>query len=229
MDTAAVIENLDLIICSDTAIPHLAGALNAPVWTALSRVPDWRWLIDGEDSPWYPSMRLFRQSRHGDWESVFRRMVAELAMLVSATLGTRPIAVEIAPGELLDKLTILEIKSERIADAAKRANVRLELDSLTAARNAGIRESAELDELVRQLKAVNEALWDIEDEIRGCEREQDFGPRFIELAHSVYRQNDLRAAVKRQINELLGSKLIEEKDYAPYELAAGAPADNREE
>lgn len=228
-DTAAVIENLDLVICSDTAIPHLAGALNAPVWTALSRVPDWRWLIDGEDSPWYPSMRLFRQPRHGDWESVFRRMAAELEKLVGASAGARPITVEIAPGELLDKLTILVIKSERIADPAKRANVKLELDSLTAARNAGIRESAELDELVRQLKAVNEALWEIEDEIRLCERDQDFGPRFIELARSVYRQNDRRAAVKRQINELLGSKLIEEKDYAPYESAAGAPTENREE
>lgn len=228
-DTAAVIKNLDLIICSDTAIPHLAGALNAPVWTALSRVPDWRWLIDREDSPWYPSMRLFRQPRHGDWESVFRRMAAELEKLVGASAGARPITVEIAPGELLDKLTILEIKSERIADAAKLANVTLELDSLTTARKLAIPESAELDELVRRLKAVNEALWDIEDEIRRCERDQDFGPRFIELARSVYRQNDRRAAVKRQINELLGSKLIEEKDYAPYESAAESKTENKEE
>ena len=78
MDTAAVMKNLDLVITSDTAIAHLAGALGVPVWVALQAVPDFRWLLERVDSPWYPSMRLFRQSRRGDWQEVFERMAREL-------------------------------------------------------------------------------------------------------------------------------------------------------
>jgi tetratricopeptide (TPR) repeat protein len=78
VDTAAVMTNLDLIICSDTAVPHLAGALGIPVWVALPTIPDWRWLLEREDSPWYPSMRLFRKSRNGRWDEVFERMALEL-------------------------------------------------------------------------------------------------------------------------------------------------------
>ncbi|MCB2099684.1 MAG: hypothetical protein KDE22_02360 [Rhodobacterales bacterium] len=129
---------------------------------------------------------------------------------------TNAILVEIAPGELIDKITILEIKDERIADAAKRANVRVELDTLNTARAAAVAPSADLDRLTADLKAVNQALWDIEDDIRDCERNRDFGPRFVELARSVYVQNDKRAALKRAINELLGSRLVEEKSYAAY-------------
>jgi ADP-heptose:LPS heptosyltransferase len=78
MDTAAVMQNLDLIISCDTAVPHLAGALGIPVWIALAVVPDWRWLLEREDTPWYSTMRLFRQRRYGDWEDVFDRMAGEL-------------------------------------------------------------------------------------------------------------------------------------------------------
>ena len=127
-----------------------------------------------------------------------------------------PILVEVAPGELIDKITILQIKCERIADAAKLRNVRVELEVLEAARDGATAPSPELSALTAQLKQVNEALWEIEDAIRDCEREQDFGPKFVELARSVYHSNDRRAALKRQVNELLGSKLIEEKSYAAY-------------
>ncbi len=130
--------------------------------------------------------------------------------------AAQPIKVEIAPGELIDKITILQIKAERIRDEDKLKNVRTELDVLAQARDGAIAPSAQLDDLSGQLKAVNEALWEIEDSIRDCERQQDFGPKFIELARSVYRSNDRRAALKRQINELLGSSLIEEKSYADY-------------
>ena len=78
MDTAAVMKNLDLVICSDTAVPHLAGALGVPVWVALPYVPDWRWLLECEDSPWYPTMRLFRQTQDGKWDDVFERIAAAL-------------------------------------------------------------------------------------------------------------------------------------------------------
>jgi hypothetical protein len=129
------------------------------------------------------------------------------------------IHVEIAPGELIDKITILQIKTERIAEAQKAANVRVELGLLLAAHERSVPASAALVDLTAQLKQVNEALWDIEDQIRICERDDDFGPRFVELARSVYHQNDRRAAVKRQINELLGSKIIEEKSYVKYAKA----------
>jgi hypothetical protein len=126
------------------------------------------------------------------------------------------ILVEIAPGELIDKITILEIKVEQIRDAAKLANVRTELEILAAARDKAVPASPELAALSAQLKQVNQALWDIEDEIRLCEKAKDFGAKFVELARSVYFQNDRRASLKRQINELLGSRIIEEKAYQPY-------------
>jgi tetratricopeptide (TPR) repeat protein/post-segregation antitoxin (ccd killing protein) len=214
MDTAAVMKNLNLIITSDTATAHLAGALSVPVWVALPAVPDWRWLLDRADSPWYPTMRLFRQTALGRWDDVFTKMAQELARLINERATCTSVPIEIAPSELIDKITILEIKRERIADQAKVANVRTELDMLSAARDRAIRTSPPLDVLTAELKKTNEALWQIEDAIRVCERNHDFGPTFVELARSVYRDNDRRADLKRQINTLLGSKLIEEKSYA---------------
>jgi tetratricopeptide (TPR) repeat protein len=229
MDTAAVIANLDLVISADTAVAHLAGALGVKTWLALAAVPDWRWLLDRTDSPWYPTMRLFRQARAGDWDSVAAAMadaLAELAKDVSVAEAEPPaaaprvpaaeIAVPISPGELIDKITILQIKQERIADAGKRRHVEEELHALAAVRDRAIPASAELEALTCELKRVNEALWDIEDAIRDCERCQDFGPKFVELARSVYRSNDRRSELKRAMNNLLGSALVEEKSYQPY-------------
>lgn len=127
------------------------------------------------------------------------------------------IPVETAPGELIDKITILEIKTERIEDAEKVRNVRVELQTLANARDQAISVTPELVKLTEQLKTANQQLWDIEDDIRDCEREKDFGDKFIQLARSVYRSNDRRATLKREINELLGSHLIEEKSYSDYE------------
>jgi hypothetical protein len=129
---------------------------------------------------------------------------------------TEPIRVEIALGELIDKITILEIKAARIADAAKRANVLVELAALSEARAVAIPPDAEIDRLAAELKAVNEALWDIEDGIRACDRAGDFGPRFVDLARAVYRTNDRRAELKRAISLHLGARLVEEKSYQPY-------------
>jgi hypothetical protein len=89
MDTAAIIANLDLVITCDSAVAHLAGALGAPVWTALPRGADWRWQLDREDSPWYPTMRLFRQQAVGDWQEVFRRMAARLEQLAAQSRATQ--------------------------------------------------------------------------------------------------------------------------------------------
>lgn len=119
-------------------------------------------------------------------------------------------------GEVIDKITILQIKAERLTDAAKIANVAKELDELVAVREREFPGHAGLAALSAELKAINEKLWVIEDDIRDCERAKDFGPKFIELARAVYFTNDERAAAKRKVNDLLGSALIEEKSYAPY-------------
>ena len=119
-------------------------------------------------------------------------------------------------GELIDKFTILEIKSERIQDPSKVANVQRELAALLPLRNQALQTHPELARCEADLKAVNETLWEVEDEIRAWERRKDFGPRFIELARAVYHENDRRALVKRQINQLLDSGLVEEKSYQPY-------------
>src|SRR5262249_54286121 len=83
LDTAAVMQALDLLITSDSAIVHLAGALAAPIWVALPYMPDWRWLLDRDDSPWYPTMRLFRQRVRGNWDEVFGRIAQELCKMKS--------------------------------------------------------------------------------------------------------------------------------------------------
>ncbi|MDX1948746.1 MAG: DUF6165 family protein [Pirellulaceae bacterium] len=127
------------------------------------------------------------------------------------------VLVEISPGELIDKLTILLIKRDRIADSAKQRHILAELAAIEAARDKSLPLSAELARLTGELRAINTALWEIEDAIRLCEREQDFGPRFIELARAVYHQNDQRAALKRQVNELLGAAFSEQKSYADYQ------------
>jgi hypothetical protein len=107
---------LDLFITSDTAVAHLAGALGVPVWMALSSTPDWRWLSKRDDNPWGPTMRIFRQQKFMVWAPVFDRIAIELRKLVPTTAPTRSVAIETAPGELIDKITILEIKTERFSD-----------------------------------------------------------------------------------------------------------------
>lgn len=126
------------------------------------------------------------------------------------------VEVPISWGELLDKISILEIKAERIAASDKLANVRRELARLVAIRDHGLPTDPLLDAAASELREVNLALWDIEDEIRDCERRQDFGPRFVELARSVYRSNDRRAAIKQRINQAAGSDIVEEKSYTEY-------------
>lgn len=132
---------------------------------------------------------------------------------VRAARLRQPLRVEIAPGELLDKITILQIKRERIADPAKRANVAAELAMLQEVRAHVLVEPAELDPVVAELQAVNQRLWDVEDALRQCERAGEFGDRFIALARSVYQLNDRRALLKRRLNEWFDSPLVEEKSY----------------
>jgi len=118
-------------------------------------------------------------------------------------------------GELVDKLTILAIKAERISDPAKLKNVQTELELLSA-KYATLLMSDELIQLRAQLKIINETIWDIEDGIRDCERRKDFSDEFVQFARGVYLNNDERSKIKRQINDLLHSNIVEEKSYTEY-------------
>ena len=127
------------------------------------------------------------------------------------------IKVELAYGELLDKVTILQIKSERITDKSKLANVNKELALLNKLWEQDKKSSVDIAKEFSALKEINEKIWDIEDGIREKERVKEFDEEFIELARSVYYSNDKRAEIKRAINLKLGSELIEEKSYSEYE------------
>jgi uncharacterized protein YukE len=128
------------------------------------------------------------------------------------------IKVPVSPGELLDKITILRIKSQRMSDPRKLANVRLELQALQETWTGSAYAAVDIEPDVTALMAVNERLWMIEDDIRDKERSQSFDAEFIRLARAVYVENDERAAIKRRINLRFGSTIVEEKSYKEYKI-----------
>lgn len=223
LDSAAAMKCVDLVITSDTALTHLAGALGVQTWLPLQHVPDWRWLLDRDDTPWYPNHRLFRQKIDGDWVSVFDEMEKELKTLISIKntkqnhqIFANPLA-PISWGELVDKITILEIKQVRIKSQSALVNIIKELGYL----NEIFKNNASVTEIItdskRQLLDVNKQLWQVEDDIRDKEINQEFDNEFIELARKVYRLNDSRAKIKKTINQVLNSELIEEKSYKDFQ------------
>jgi len=127
------------------------------------------------------------------------------------------IQVPVSPGEVLDKITILEIKSERINDTGKLANVKRELELLQASWQQSVPEDETVRRIHDELKTINEALWEIEDDIRDKERAREFDQVFIDLARSVYVTNDQRANAKKELNIYLGSEIVEEKSYQDYQ------------
>jgi hypothetical protein len=129
---------------------------------------------------------------------------------------TNKIFSEISAGELMDKITILEIKKIKITDANKQIIINKELDSLNATYQASIAPTTELTEQIAKLKAINLKLWDIEEGKRECERQKDFSETFIGLARSVYIENDNRAKIKAEINRLTNSTISEVKSYKAY-------------
>ena len=136
------------------------------------------------------------------------------SLSLSTTLDS--VLVPIAFGDFIDKITILEIKANRIADRQKVVNVCSELALLRKIFDRFDALPDRVGALKDELRGINESLWEIEDSIRDCERMKDFGGDFIELARSVYMTNDRRAAVKRQLNEIVGSAILEEKSYREY-------------
>ena len=133
--------------------------------------------------------------------------------MASSAQAQRTILAPVSTGELLDKIAILQIKTERIRNPTKRSLAAQELQLLTGLLAEARLASSEIGRLRTDLKQVNEALWDIEDAIRGKERAGEFDDEFVALARSVYKTNDRRAELKRELNERLGSAIVEVKDY----------------
>ena len=229
LETAAIIANCDLVITSDTSVAHLAGGMGKTTWLLLKKVPEWRWGLEGDTTFWYPSMRLFRQKERGNWNEVMERVAealqehfggsavpAEPTKATQTAIKQEPIQNILAPislGELIDKITILQIKTQHLQGTALE-NVRKELKALEETLtnlNLNIDNT-----LIQHLKQVNQDLWRIEDDIRDQERQKSFGETFIELARSVYQKNDQRAAIKKEINTAYGSAFVEEKSYQQY-------------
>jgi tetratricopeptide (TPR) repeat protein len=225
MDTAAVLRAVDLVVTSDTSLAHLAGAMHVPTWVAIPFAADWRWGDHTDACLWYPTVRLFRQPVFGDWTSVFKTMADELSLVVAGdrdrvarqqSHGVPAPTVPVSLGELLDKISILEIKADRMESAEKLLHVNAELSALRGCAADHLSTTPALKPLQEQLLEVNKQLWEIEDEIRCCERDGDFGDRFMQLARAVYLTNDRRAAIKKEVNTLSGSRLHEEKSYAEF-------------
>jgi len=128
---------------------------------------------------------------------------------------SKPLRIEapISAGELIDKITILEIKTERFGDLAKRQIAAKELALLLKIKDKSGLDTVQIASFADELRMINGALWDIEDAIRECEQRSDFGPRFIELARSVYLTNDRRALAKQRIDATVGSDIVEQKSY----------------
>jgi tetratricopeptide (TPR) repeat protein len=214
IDAAAAMTHLDLVVACDTSIAHLAGALGRPVWVALKKDAEWRWLRDRDDSPWYPTMRLFRQKRRGDWSGVFAEMAERLASPARDAGSERLVAIPGAVGELIDRIAMLEIKSRPRRDGEASRGARGELEALEdCLRRSGF-DHPSLGPLKQGLAAVDERLLEVEDEIRACERKDEFGERFVALARSLMTANDRRAAIKRDIDRLFSSPIPAEKRCA---------------
>lgn len=194
VDTAAAMENLDLVICCDTSVAHLAGALARPVWVAVATVPDWRWLLERDDTLWYPTMRLFRQHRRGDWQDVFARIASALADQIGASVDAAT-TIRIAPAELVDRLTRLEVDGEGGGHADE------ELAILENSLSRLLRRAPALAALRDELKAIHAALREDERAIDECRRDGDFGARFVELARTTFAQRERRRRIMELIND----------------------------
>lgn len=237
-DTAALIECMDLVISVETSVAQVAGAMGKPLWVLLSTSPYHFWMLDREDSPWYPNARLFRQSEPGDWQTVLLRVKQELTKIVEgkeqlissdrysdfkqppATLNASINSpfIPVSFGELIDKITILEIKASRIIDPSALGRINAELELLGEILKKQINQDNYLSSLRNELKKINEHLWDIENGIRSKENNRLFDDEFIQLARLAYQTNDRRSAIKREINLVLNSGIIEEKKYSTYKI-----------
>jgi tetratricopeptide (TPR) repeat protein/GR25 family glycosyltransferase involved in LPS biosynthesis len=229
LETAAIIANCDLVITSDTAVAHLAGGMGKTIWLLLHKIPDWRWGLEGETTFWYPSMRLFRQEERGNWGEVMDRVAealqehfwdntetAQVAPAASRPSKAAPIQDIYAPislGELIEKIKILQIKTKGHQATSVKA-VKKELDALDTTLN-NLRFSID-DTLIKHLKEINQALWQIEDTIQDQDRQKNCNNTFIHLAQLACRQNDRHAAIRKEIHPTFDSALADAKLYKEF-------------
>lgn len=153
----------------------------------------------------------------------FRR---KLSMTQNASSAVTSVSIEVAPGDLLDRISILEIKAERITSESPLRSVRAELASLRASRDDRIVSTPELDRMTAELRQVNGQLWDLEDAVRASEAANDFGPKFIRCARAIMHTNDRRAALKQAINRMLGANFQDEKSFPLPDPNLGKPAES---
>ena len=213
-DTAAVMANCDLIITSDTAVAHLAGALGCKTWVLLQAVPNWRWLMNRRDSPWYPDMVLFRQKSRGDWKAVFDEVAHDLRSMLQRNGAARDVPfVQVSWGELIDRISILGIKIENLTAEQALKNVRREHGRLMKCYEDLCPDLVKGEEFRHQLVEINLLLWEVEEGLRQKEALQEFDGAFIALARKVYTSNDERARIKKQIDVEFKSDLTEEKSH----------------
>jgi hypothetical protein len=198
MDTAAVMKNLDLVVTSDTALAHLAGALGVPVWLALPYAPDWRWLLNREDSPWYPNMRLFRQATVSEWEPVFGRMAERLAV-VAANAKSDEVVLELAADELMDQLASERAKA--LQPTATKSVAR-RLGALERAYRSRKWRTEQSDLFLNQLERLHRTL--NESEIALIRTNLDQSQELLEsariLAKATFERSEVRAAIVREYN-----------------------------
>lgn len=216
LDTAAIIQSLDLVVAVDTAVAHLAGALGKPVALLLRKDPDWRWLARERDTVWYPKTTLYRQRRAGDWSEPVQNVVADLAAHLGKAAPPRPGTMPLVPmsvGDLIDRITILNLKLAHAPNAEQAIGLIHQADMLRAELVKIGNATPALADLETDLADVNAKLWTIEDRLRAAEAEKEFGDEFVALARSVYILNDKRAALKRKIDDVAGSRFREVKTY----------------
>ena len=209
-DTIALLRNIDLLLSVDTATIHLAGILNVESYLLLGKYSDWRWFNDEtENNIWYKTVKNIRMIEENDWENVILQVKEKLLEKKIKYLKPPIPNIPVSIGELFDKYTILKIKEEKITDDIKLNNIKLELKLLEK-----YIKNYQIDEdIINELKSINNKLWDIENNIRLKETQNDFNEEFIELARSVYKNNDIRAQIKNKINILTKSHLVEVKSY----------------
>ena len=208
-DTIAILKNIDLLLSVDTVTLHLAGILNVNAYLLLGKMTDWRW-FDNNDNPWYKTVKIIRMKEN--WEDVISTVKYRLLERGIKYLPSSSPTIPVSIGELFDKYTILKIKQEKIRDIDKLNNVKKELKLLEKyTTNYKIPTK-----MFEELKAVNSKLWETEDNIRLKEHKKEFDAEFIELARSVYTNNDIRAAIKNDINVFTKSDLVEVKAYENY-------------
>jgi tetratricopeptide (TPR) repeat protein len=199
MDTAAILSSLDLLITCDSVLCHLAGALGKPVWVAVSFLSDWRWMHGREDTPWYPTMRLFRQTDLGDWTPVFERMTGELARLVAS----RPLGETMPPestADLYDRLARLAVERAHADAPEARERAAAEWTALAKWQDNNSRRSAALDRILKELEKVHEELFHLKCQMHTCEPHE---PDFVKLARSLGSLQERRKKLLTQIRPVV--------------------------